>query len=239
MAATPSHSGTDDALSRTSIVVPAFNEADVIGSVLEELTTLPCDVIVVDDGSADGTHAVCLAHPVHVLRHACNLGQGAALKTGMMYALAALHPDHVVTFDADGQHRCSDVEGLVQALQGGKYDVALGSRFVRAQDAASVPRGRRLLLRVATLFTRLSTGMRVSDTHNGLRAFTADAAAKLDLKHSGMAHASEILSLIRRHHLRWCEVPVSIDYGEYSRGKGQSGLGAVDIVWNLIMERLR
>ena len=227
------------ALRGTCVVVPAFNEAGVIGPVLGELTTLPCAIVVVDDGSSDGTRDIALSQRVHVLRHACNLGQGAALRTGITYALRELRPEYLVTFDADGQHRCSDIATLVAALDAGDCDVVLGSRFMRAQDAAAVPRMRRFLLRAATVFTRLSTGMRVTDTHNGLRGFTAAAAAQLDITHGGMAHASEILSAIRRHHLRWREAAVSIDYSEYSRGKGQGGLGAVDIMWNLFSERLR
>jgi hypothetical protein len=98
---------------------------------------------------------------------------------------------------------------------------------------------RRALLQCAIAFTRVTVGLPVTDTHNGLRAFTAAAAAHLDIKHGGMAHASEILTTIRRARLRWCEVPVTISYSEYSRTKGQRGGAAMEIVWDLVMGRMR
>jgi len=228
----------DDALARTCVVVPAFNEADVIGDVLARLCTLPCTTVVVDDGSTDGTYDVCRPYPIHLLHHACNLGQGAALQTGMAFALTRLGPRYLVTFDGDGQHQLQDIAALIAALSTGAVDVALGTRFGRAADAALVPRGRRAVLKAAVVFTRFSTGMRVTDAHNGLRAFTARAAARIELRHNGMAHASELLAAIRRERLRWCEVPVSVAYTEYSGRKGQRGVGALDIVWDLVAGRM-
>jgi polyprenyl-phospho-N-acetylgalactosaminyl synthase len=228
-----------EALRATCIVVPAYNEAAVIGEVLAGLEDLPCTVIAVDDGSSDRTHTECADFPVALLRHSTNLGQGAAIQTGIAYALTLSGAKYIVTFDADGQHKASDIVSLIGKLLDGPYDVALGSRFIRSADARSVPRGRRMLLRCAVWFTRRTSGLAVSDTHNGLRAFTVEAAACLDLQHGGMAHASEILGTIRRKRLRWCEVPVSITYTEYTRGKGQRGGAAVNIMWDLITGRIR
>jgi Glycosyltransferases involved in cell wall biogenesis len=228
-----------DALAATCIVVPAFNEEAVVGEVLADLEKLPCIVVVVDDGSSDQTHDVCLHHPVAVLRHSSNLGQGAALQTGITYALARLAPRFIVTFDADGQHGSDDVRNLVGSLVGGQCDVALGTRFARPENARAIPAGRRALLRCAIAFTRVTAGLAVTDTHNGLRAFSAATAARLDIRHGGMAHASEILATIRREHLRWREVPVTILYTEYSRRKGQRGGAAMDVLWDLVMGRMR
>lgn len=237
---THSHeSHLSDALARTCVVVPAFNEADAIVDVLARLCTLPCAIVVVDDGSTDSTYDVCRQYPVHLLHHACNLGQGAALQTGMAFALSRLGPEYLVTFDGDGQHQLHDIAALVSALSTGACDVALGTRFGRAADAARVPRGRRAVLKAAVVFTRFFAHMRVTDAHNGLRAFTAPAAARVDLRQNGMAHASEFLSAIRRERLRWCEVPVSVAYTEYSGRKGQRGVGALDVVWDLVAGRGR
>jgi glycosyltransferase involved in cell wall biosynthesis len=229
----------DRAMRRTVVVVPAFNEAEVIGDVLAGLGELPCTVVVVDDGSSDGTFEACLPHPVGLLRHSCNLGQGAAIMTGVRYSLTQLEPQFVVTFDADGQHKPADVGRLVGALTAGNCDIALGTRFARPSDMAEVPRPRRLLLRAGVVMTRLSTGLPLTDTHNGLRAFTARAASHLALRQKGMAHASEILAAVRREGWRWCEVPVTVSYTAHSIGKGQHGVGVLDIIWDLVRERLR
>jgi glycosyltransferase involved in cell wall biosynthesis len=228
-----------DALSRTCVVIPAHNEAAVIGDVLTGLESLACRVIVVDDGSLDDTYSVCLSRPVELLRHGVNLGQGAALQTGITYALSLAGVSYIVTFDADGQHGVDSIVSLIGSLTSGRHDVALGTRFARATDAREIPLGRRALLKCAIAFTRVTAGLAVTDTHNGLRAFTAEAASRLDIKHCGMAHASEILTTIRRERLRWCEVPVTISYSEYSTSKGQRGGAAMDIVWDLVMGRIR
>lgn len=227
------------ALAGTCVVIPAYNEAGAIPAVMDDLQHLQCTTVVVDDGSTDGTYEMCLDYPGAVLRHATNLGQGAALQTGITYAVGRLKADYVVTFDADGQHRATDIPRLLEPLVDKGYEVALGTRFARRQDADTVPRGRRLVLRAAIVFTRLSSGLPVTDAHNGFRAFTAGAVRKLRIRHSGMAHASEILHYIHDEGLRWCEVPVAIDYTEYSKQKGQRSSGALDIMWDLVSGRLR
>jgi hypothetical protein len=88
-------------------------------------------------------------------------------------------------------------------------------------------------------FTRLTSGLRLSDAHNGLRVLTRDAAEVMDLQQAGMAHASELIGLVARHRLRYCEVPMTVAYTEYSRAKGQSSLNAVNIVVDLLLARAR
>jgi hypothetical protein len=131
------------------------------------------------------------------------------------------------------------VPALVASLLDGRCDVALGTRFLTPAGTETMPRGRKALLRLAVLFTRLTTGLPVTDTHNGLRAFIAPVAARIALRHRRMAHASEILNWIHHEGLRWCEVPVTITYSPYSLGKGQRASAAVDIVWDLVTGRMR
>jgi glycosyltransferase involved in cell wall biosynthesis len=218
-----------------TVVIAAFNEACLIGRVIRDVRQVYPDVIVVDDGSADETAACALASGAVVLRHPVNLGQGAALQTGITFALAR-GGDFVVTFDADGQHASADIAKMVQALTEHDAEVALGSRFLGKADG--IPVARRLLLRFAVLFDRLTTGLKVTDAHNGLRVFTRAAACKIKITQNRMAHASEILGQIARHKLRYVEVPVTISYTSHSLAKGQTLLGAADIVRDLVLGKL-
>lgn len=221
---------------RVALVIAAYNEGSMIGSVVEEARRTYPDIVVVDDGSRDETGSVALAAGATLLTHPINLGQGAALQTGLEYAESQGF-DFIATFDADGQHDVADVVGMVNTLQSTGKQVALGSRFL--EHGASVPVLRRCLLRCATLFTRVTTGLDVSDAHNGLRVLSGNAVRAIRLKQNRMAHASEILEEIGRHGLSYVEVPVHIRYTEYSMAKGQSGLGAFNILLDLLLARLR
>jgi glycosyltransferase involved in cell wall biosynthesis len=201
------------------VVMAAFNETRVIGSVIRDLRQAYPNVIVVDDGSSDTTVACALESGAVILRHPVNLGQGAALQTGITYALAR-GGDFVVTFDADGQHACADIARMVRALIEHDAEVVLGSRFLG--KAVGISTARRMLLRLAVLFTRLTTGLKVTDAHNGLRVFTRAAAHRIKITQNRMAHASELLDQIAGHQMRYVEVPVTISYTSHSTAKGQT-----------------
>src|SRR5712691_6334769 len=217
------------------VVIAAFNEATAIARVVTDVARAGYRVVVVDDGSADATADVARAAGATVVRHPFNLGQGAALQTGIEYALAHA-AEFIVTFDADGQHRVSDISRLTDALVRERADFALGSRFLG--HAPNLPPLRRVMLRAATLFTRLTTGLRVTDTHNGLRAMTRRGAAAIRLRQNRMAHASECLSQIGDSGLRYVERPVTIEYTAYSLAKGQNVRDAVLILLDLFARRL-
>lgn len=216
------------------IIVPAYNEAKIIGHVITEMRRLYDGIVVVDDASNDATAHEARGAGADVLRHFINRGQGAALKTGIVYALAN-DADIIVTFDADGQHRIEDIEKLIKPVAEGTADVVLGSRFLG--DAFGMSATRRIILRGGVLFTRLFSHIHVTDTHNGLRAFSRDAALKIRITQDRMAHASEILDEIVRHRLRYVEVPVMVHYTEYSRRKGQSGLAMFKIAFKFLISK--
>jgi polyprenyl-phospho-N-acetylgalactosaminyl synthase len=219
------------------VIVPAYNEARALRQTLAPLIAAGYRVVVVDDGSTDETAQVLERLSVTVVRHAVNLGQGAALQTGMDYALrnGAVIAVH---FDADGQHPFDAIPSLVGPILRGEADVVLGSRFLRLEDAARTPRARRLLLRVGIVISGLFTAMWLSDTHNGFRAFSRKALAEIQIREDGFAHATEILAGIRRKKLRYVEVPSAIRYSEYSRGKGQPFWNAFNILIDLLLERV-
>ena len=216
-------------------VIAAYNEAKVIAGVVGDVARRGCSVVVVDDGSADGTAERAAAAAAAVVRHPVNLGQGAALQTGIDYALQQ-GADVIVTFDADGQHRATDIERLFSALGAAGADFSIGSSFLGSTIALST--ARRLLLRAATVFTQLTTGLRLTDTHNGLRAMTRRGAEQIRLRQNRMAHASEILAQIAASSLPYVEVPVQIEYTAYSLAKGQRLGDALAILLDLFARRL-
>jgi glycosyltransferase involved in cell wall biosynthesis len=217
------------------VIVPAYNEGPRLGRTLAGLCPLWPNVVVVDDGSTDDTAAVAARAPAWLLRHAVNRGQGAALQTGIDFALAR-GADTLVTFDSDGQHDPSEIARLVEPVRAGKADVALGSRFLGG--TVGMPAARWLVLRLGVVFTRIFSQIRVSDTHNGFRAFSRRAAERLRLTQDRMAHASEILDRIHQEGWRYVEVPVTISYFADTVAKGQSSWNALRIVGQLLMGRL-
>jgi len=200
------------------IVVAAFNEVGMVGRVVRELLAICPNVVVVDDGSTDGTGEQALTAGAVVVTHVFNLGQGAALQTGLEYALAR-GAAYVATFDADGQHHAADLAHMTAALRREPVDIVLGSRFLGCTD--NMPSSRRLLLRAAVILSKLTTGVTLTDAHNGMRVMTAEAARRLRISQNRMAHASELVAQIGRLGLRVSEVPVTISYTRYSLQKGQ------------------
>lgn len=232
--------GEDDTITRaTWVVIPAFREATIIGQVVTAVREAGWHVVVVDDGSGDGTASAASQAGAVVLRHAVNLGQGAALRTGFAFALRQPKTGVIVTFDADGQHAAADVVRVVTPLMSGQADVVLGSRFLHPEALRRIPPLRRSLLRLATAIARRTTGLPLTDTHNGLRGFTRAALAGLRLEQDRMAHASEILAEVGRTKCRVLEVPADVSYTAYSLAKGQRLIDAATILWDLAISRLR
>jgi glycosyltransferase involved in cell wall biosynthesis len=215
------------------VVIPAYNEATVIGAVIADVRRVTDHVIVVDDCSKDATAAVAREAGAIVLRHIINRGQGAAIQTGLTFALRKA-PSAIVTFDADGQHTADDLPAMLAPIHEGRAHFVLGSRFT---GESNVPRLRRLTLKLAVLFTRLTSGLRVTDAHNGLRAFSREGARSIHIHLDRMAHASEIMDQIRSSGLAYVEVPVRVRYTEYTRRKGQRGVHAFRVAFDYLFGR--
>jgi glycosyltransferase involved in cell wall biosynthesis len=192
------------------------------------------NIVCVDDGSGDASASEAAAGGAVVVRHPTNLGQGAAIRTGLDYALQDPRADYFVTFDSDGQHQVDDVEGMLERLDAGDLDIVVGSRFL--DDRTKPGLLKRMVLKVAVLFERLTTGVRLTDAHNGLRAMNRTAAAGISIEQNRMAHASEIVAEIGRKELRYAEYPVHVVYTDYSRSKGQSIWNSVNILNDLFLK---
>lgn len=216
------------------LVVPLYNEAKVISGVIKDALNLFPKIVCIDDGSVDGSAILAERAGAVVVRHPINLGQGAALQTGFDYARTDPLMKYVVTFDSDGQHRPEDAQAMVTRLRHEPLDVVLGSRFLDSRTKPGLLK--RIVLKLAVVFTNLTTGVQLTDAHNGLRALTRAALDTVVIRQNRMAHASEIVTLIGRAKLRFAEHPVHILYTDYSRAKGQSLWNSVNILVDILMK---
>jgi glycosyltransferase involved in cell wall biosynthesis len=215
------------------IVIPLYNEAEVIGDVVRDLLVEFTHVVCVDDGSTDASAALARAAGARVLQHPINLGQGAALQTGISYAREQASCAFIVTFDADGQHRIEDARGMLDLARSESLGIVFGSRFL--DDRTKPGLAKKIVLKTAVVLTNLTTHVKLTDAHNGLRVLRVDAARQLDLEQDRMAHASEIVAQLGATGLPWAEFPVEVLYTDYSRAKGQSLLNSVNILVDLIV----
>jgi len=213
------------------IVIPAFNEAAVIGEVIADVRAVFDHVVCVDDGSTDGTGEIARRAGAHLVRHPINLGQGAAIQTGVEYARTQPGAKVFATFDADGQHRVKDLAAMIDRLSAGDVDIVIGTRFGTHQGSRP-PFLKRLVLRTAARLSRRGRRLGLTDTNNGLRVFNKKVADGLDITMNGMSHANEFIMLIDENHWRVAEEPVEVLYTEYSKSKGQPLLNGVNIIFD-------
>ena len=215
------------------LVVPLYNEATVIGQVIDDAKGTFANIVCVDDGSSDGSATIARKHGARVIDHPFNLGQGAALQTGMEFVRRQTNARYIVTFDADGQHSVADAAAMVDRARAEDLAIIFGSRFL--DDATQVGWSKKLVLKTAAAVTKQRTGLDLTDAHNGLRLLRRDALQQVVLRQDGMAHASEIVSQLAGTGLPWAEMPVHIAYTDYSKAKGQSLLNSVNILVDLVM----
>ncbi|ACZ20811.1 glycosyl transferase [Sanguibacter keddieii DSM 10542] len=216
------------------LVIPLYNEATVIADVVKGALEVFPNIVCVDDGSTDGSGEAARRAGATVLTHAVNLGQGAALQTGISFVCEQPVARALVTFDADGQHQVADADAMVALIASGETAIVFGSRFLDGRTKPGFMK--RTILTFAVWFTKQSTGMRLTDAHNGLRAMSVDAARGVHLQQDRMAHASEIVLQLGRTGLPWREYPVHVLYTDYSRGKGQSMWNSVNILVDLFFK---
>ncbi len=225
----------------TAVIVPCYNEEKTVGNIVQELRKNFSTVIVIDDGSTDSSAELATKTGAIVLKHKINVGQGAALQTGIFYALSQGFK-YIATFDADGQHQVSDLIAMVQMIQrpvatGTDKDVILGSRFL-SPSSNSIPFTRKFLLKMGVLFTNLTTGLKLTDTHNGLRVFNAQSLKKLRVSEFRMSHASELLEYIAIYHLRYSEYPVKITYASSPIGIYKDMIRVTDILFQFLASKV-
>ncbi len=218
----------------TLVIIPAYNEEQTIGGVIDAVKQHTSRIVVIDDGSHDNTTAIAQSKGVEVKNHVINRGLGAALCTGFAYAKKT-SPTYVITLDADGQHNPDDIPRLIAKLNEG-YEVVIGSRMV---ETKGMPLMRIYANKIANLVT--SGGHITTDSQSGLRAFKLDALNKLELSSTsppGMEISSQIIEEIYTKKLRYAEIPIKPVYTDYSLSKGQSFLTGLKTWWRLFVLRL-
>ena len=225
-------SGFDD----TWLIVPCYNEGPVIFDVLTHARETFPNIVAVNDGSRDDSAAQIRAAGAHLVNHPVNLGQGAAIQTGVEYARAQPGARFFVTFDADGQHQVKDVVRMVERLRAEPVDIIVGTRFA-GQENSQVPWMKRVVLKTVVLLSPRTKKLGLSDAHNGLRAFNKKVADEMNIRMNGMSHASEIVTMIDNNGWRVDEEPVDILYTEYSMSKGQSLINGVNILADGLVAR--
>jgi glycosyltransferase involved in cell wall biosynthesis len=197
---------------KTAVIVPAFNEHRHIADVITQVKTFNSQVIVVDDGSRDGTAAVAEKTGVVVLKHAINLGKGAALRTGSEYALQK-GAEILIYIDSDGQHNPADIPRLLNALPGN--DVVFTYRDLRS---AEMPATKKLGNLVLNTLMKLLFGIAVRDTQCGFKAMTAAAYRRMRLISFDYNIESEMVAKAGKHKLRFVQEPIHTVYADKYKG---------------------
>src|SRR5665647_1432673 len=207
-----------------TVILPAYNEEVSIGSVVH-LTRFYADkVIVVDDGSSDRTAEIARKAGAEVIIHEVNTGKGGALKTGFG-AAAGMGADVVVTMDSDGQHNPSEIPKLVAPIIEGDAEMVNGSRYLNGLDK-NTPAYRRVGQTVLDRFTNINSGIKITDSQSGFRAFAAFTIDIFRFNAQGMAIESEMLADAGKAGIRITEVEIGVRYDVDSSTKNpiQHGL---------------
>jgi hypothetical protein len=198
---------------RVVAIIPAFNEDKYIASVVLKARRQVDYVLVVDDGSSDQTAALASEAGATVVSHSVNRGKGAAVKTGLEWALRS-HAQAAILLDGDGQHHPDDIEHLVRAVLNGDADMVVGSRFLGERVSPNIPRWRTFGQRALNAVTAVASGQVLTDSQSGFRALSQSAIGVMygSLRGDGFSVESEMQLVAHQHGLRMMEAPVAVDY---------------------------
>ena len=216
--------------------MPCYNEASVVRKTVAEVLQKGYTVIVVDDCSKDNSRKQLKGLPIYYLRHRVNLGQGAALQTGIDFAKKK-GAKYFVTFDADGQHDCNDIKGMVEFLEQKNADIIFGSRFLPGAKT-NVSFSRSFALNFGRYINYFVSGIMLSDSFNGFRLMSRKAAEKVRIKENRMTHPVDILTTTASEKLKYAEYPVNIHYSDYSKAKGLKNRDGIKILFEILLYKI-
>ncbi len=215
------------------VIVPCYNESCIISTTITALLQQGYKVIVVDDGSNNNCREHFNTMPVYYLHHVINLGQGAAIQTGIDFALQK-EATYLVTFDADGQHDVKDIRRMIDKLEEENLEFVFGSRFLEGAQT-NVDKTRRALLQFSRFTNFFISGALLSDSNNGLRVFTSAAARQIRIKENRRTHSSDLIYQVVKKKIKFGEAPVSVRYSEYSRKKGIQNVEGINIFISMLI----
>ena len=218
------------------VIIPCYNEAKVVRKTVTSVLEKGYTVVVVDDCSKDGSKKQLAGLPIHYLRHRVNMGQGAALQTGIDFARKK-GAKYFVTFDADGQHDRDDIEGMIELIEKEKSDIVFGSRFLPGAKT-NASNSRTFVLNTARYVNYLVSGIMLSDAYNGLRLLDRKAADSIRLTENKMAHATQFQVLAAKNKLSFSEYPNNIQYTEYSTRKGLRNWDGIKIFFEILLYKI-
>lgn len=224
-------------MNKVIIVIPAYNEAKVIASVVSNVLKHGfANIVVIDDGSSDSTGAKAQQAGALVITHRLNRGKGAATKTGIE-AARLMQADIIVTMDGDGQHAASDIKNLIEPILRERCHVVLGSRLCRQ---TSMPKHKIIQNTLANAMTWVIHRQWVTDSQSGFRAYSREAASLINTRADFYDYDSEVIREIRTHKISFLDVPITARYTSYSQSKPQkqslaNGIKtACRMIWHLI-----
>ncbi|MEE0489119.1 glycosyltransferase family 2 protein, partial [Methanosphaera stadtmanae] len=195
-------------MSKVAVLLPAYNEEVSIASMVLLSLQYADEVIVIDDGSSDRTSEVSRLAGATVLSHTTNKGKGAALKTGFKYAQDY---DIIVTIDADGQHNPSEIPDVIKPIMEDRADIVNGSRYIAGKDTTT-PTYRRVGQTVLDNATYLASGVKLTDTQSGFRAFSSKSIEYFNFDPNGFGIESDMLIEASVNKLRIVEVEITVRY---------------------------
>lgn len=220
---------------KTFIVIPAYNEAERIGTVIRGVLSAGfSDIIVVDDGSSDDTSDRAREAGAEVIEHPCNMGVGVASRTGCEVALG-LGADAVVMIDADGQHDPAEIKDVLAPVLSGEADVTIGGRL---KDRSRMPIVTRFFNFVGNAVTLMLSGIWLSDSQSGFRALSSRALREIEIQSSGFECCTEMVMEVARLKLRLKQVPIRTIYRPEHQAKGQNYSTGLDTVFKLLVRSL-
>lgn len=222
---------------RGIIIIPAYNEGKVIGTVLSKLPQRlgdhKLDTVVINDGSSDNTVMIVRNFNIKVISHLINRGLGAALATGFEYARHKKY-DFLITLDGDGQHDPREIYKLLKPIDYGFYDFIVGSRFFKK----GMPLTRRIITTFASVTTFVLTGIWTSDSQSGFRAFSRRAIKNIFIEVDKMEVSSDFFRQAKEKKLKIKEIFIKPIYTKYSISKGQNYLNSFNIVVKLLLRKI-